>query len=267
MKKQRLDSLLVERGLVSNEDTAGRFIMSGIVYVNSQKSDKPGLAVPLECEIEIRQTGDFASRGGYKLEHALEHFNIDVSGVYAIDTGASTGGFTDCLLKHSAAYVWAIDVGYGQLAWGLRNDERVCCMERTNIRAVTPDQLGRLVDFASLDLSFISLKVVLPVIRKLLKSDGQAVCLVKPQFEAKREQVGKNGVIREPEIHVNVLQEFCFTANQNGFIVKGLTFSPIKGPKGNIEFLTWIGSGNDIQIDLDDIHRVVEKAHRELSNI
>ena len=251
MKKKRLDVLLFEKGMVPSRERAKAIIMSGIVYVNNQKADKAGMSIPEDAEIEIRgKTNSFVSRGGLKIEKALTYFQIDPKDLCAMDIGASTGGFTDCLLTRGARKVYSIDVGYGQLAWKLRQDPRVVCMERTNIRKVTPDMLDDVPEFAVIDVSFISLKLVLPVVAQLLNEHGRIACLIKPQFEAGKDKVGKKGVVREPEIHLDVLNAFIEHAHEPGFHVYNLTFSPIKGPEGNIEFLGYIGKdGEDADID------------------
>lgn len=251
MKKKRLDVLLFEKGMVPSRERAKAIIMSGIVYVNNQKADKVGMSIPEDAEIEIRgKTNSFVSRGGLKIEKALTYFQIDPKDLCAMDIGASTGGFTDCLLTRGARKVYSIDVGYGQLAWKLRQDPRVVCMERTNIRKVTPDMLDDVPEFAVIDVSFISLKLVLPVVAQLLNEHGRIACLIKPQFEAGKGKVGKKGVVREPEIHLDVLNAFIENAHEAGFHVYNLTFSPIKGPEGNIEFLGYIGKdGEDADID------------------
>ena len=262
--KKRLDVLLFEKGLVSSRERAKAIIMSGIVYVNNQKADKAGMSIPEDAEIEVRgKTNEFVSRGGLKIEKALSYFNIDPSGLCAMDIGASTGGFTDCLLTKGARKVFSIDVGYGQLAWKLRQDSRVVCMERTNIRYVTPDMLdGEKPELAVIDVSFISLKLVLPVVARLLDEHGRIACLIKPQFEAGKGKVGKKGVVREPEIHREVLGAFVQNAHDAGFVVYNLTFSPIRGPEGNIEFLGYLGrDGQDAELDLDAL---VAEAHGEL---
>lgn len=250
--KKRLDVLLFEKGMVPSRERAKAVIMSGIVYVNNQKADKAGMSIPEDAEIEIRgKTNSFVSRGGLKIEKALNHFHIDPNGLCAMDIGASTGGFTDCLLTRGARKVFSIDVGYGQLAWKLRQDPRVVCMERTNIRKVTPDMLdGEIPEFAVIDVSFISLKLVLPVVANLLSNNGRIACLIKPQFEAGKGKVGKKGVVRDPAIHQEVLEAFIENAHEAGFHVYDLTFSPIKGPEGNIEFLGYLGKeGEDAQLD------------------
>lgn len=263
MKKKRLDVLLFEKGMVPSRERAKAIIMSGIVYVNNQKADKAGMSIPEDAEIEIRgKTNSFVSRGGLKIEKALNYFQIDPKGLCVMDIGASTGGFTDCLLTRGARKVYSIDVGYGQLAWKLRQDPRVVCMERTNIRKVTPDMLDDVPDFAVIDVSFISLKLVLPVVAQLLSEHGRIACLIKPQFEAGKGKVGKKGVVREPEIHLDVLNAFVENAHEAGFHIYNLTFSPIKGPEGNIEFLGYIGKdGEDADIDTAAL---VEEAHGAL---
>ncbi len=263
MKKKRLDVLLFEKGMVPSRERAKAIIMSGIVYVNNQKADKAGMSIPEDAEIEIRgKTNSFVSRGGLKIEKALNYFQIDPKDLCVMDIGASTGGFTDCLLTRGARKVYSIDVGYGQLAWKLRQDPRVVCMERTNIRKVTPDMLDDVPDFAVIDVSFISLKLVLPVVAQLLSEHGRIACLIKPQFEAGKGKVGKKGVVREPEIHLDVLNTFVENAHEAGFHIYNLTFSPIKGPEGNIEFLGYIGKdGEDADIDTAAL---VEEAHGAL---
>ena len=263
--KKRLDVLLFEKGMVPSRERAKAIIMSGIVYVNNQKADKAGMSIPEDAEIEIRgKTNAFVSRGGLKIEKALNYFHIDPDGLCAMDIGASTGGFTDCLLTRGARKVFSIDVGYGQLAWKLRQDPRVVCMERTNIRKVTPEMLdGEVPEFAVIDVSFISLKLVLPVVSQLLSEHGRIACLIKPQFEAGKGKVGKKGVVREPEIHQEVLETFIQNAHESGFHVYDLTFSPIKGPEGNIEFLGYLGKdGEDAQVDPAAL---VAEAHEALA--
>ena len=239
--------------------------MSGLVYVNGQKEDKPGLLVAADADIEVR--GDpvgFVSRGGLKLQKALDSFGISVDGLLALDAGASTGGFTDCLLKGGARRVWAVDVGYGQLDWRLRQDERVTVMERTNIRNVTPDMFEASMDIAVMDLSFISLKLVLPPVTALLAENGIIVCLIKPQFEAGREKVGKKGVVRDPAVHIEVLERFSAYASQDGMTVKEFAFSPIKGPEGNIEYLAYLKRGA-VSSAPPNAADIVSAAHSELS--
>lgn len=235
--KERLDILLTEQGLCDSRSRAQALILSGEVYVNGQKCDKAGATFEENVQIELRGGSRYVSRGGLKLEKALREFGIDPTGFVCSDSGASTGGFTDCLLQNGAAKVFAIDVGYGQLAWPIRTDPRVVCMERTNIRYVTPEQIGEPLDLSVVDVSFISLRIVLPAIRALLKPTGQVVCLIKPQFEAGKEKVGKKGVVRDAQVHEEVLENFLKLAHELGFSVRNLTFSPVKGPEGNIEFL------------------------------
>ena len=236
--KKRLDVLLTEQGYAESRTKAQAIIMSGMVYVDGQKADKPGISYEETVAIEVRgEMCPYVSRGGLKLEKALRDFGVKPLGYVCSDSGASTGGFTDCLLQQGAKKVFAIDVGYGQLDWKIRSDPRVVVMERTNIRYVTPEQLGEPLDLSVVDVSFISLKIVLPAIKALLKPNGQILCLIKPQFEAGREKVGKKGVVREPETHKEVLDGFVTLAGDLGFTILGLTFSPVKGPEGNIEFL------------------------------
>ena len=261
--KMRLDQLLVVRALAPSRERARALVMAGEVFVDGQRSDKPGLSVPAGAAVEVRGNPcPYVSRGGLKLEKALRTFGIDPTGFVCSDSGASTGGFTDCLLQHGAKKVFAIDVGYGQLAWSLRSDPRVVVMERTNIRHVTPADLGEPLDLSVVDVSFISLTLVLPGIRQLLRPQGQALCLIQPPVEAGREKVGKKGVVRDPQTHLQVLQRFCDNAAALGFGLRGLTFSPVKGPEGNIEFLGHLGpAGESAAIDLEDL---VRQAHETL---
>lgn len=262
--KKRLDVLLFEKGMAPSRERAKAVIMSGVVYVNNQKADKAGMSIPEDAEIEIRgKTNTFVSRGGLKIEKALDYFEIDPAGLCVMDIGASTGGFTDCLLTRGARKVYSIDVGYGQLAWKLRHDPRVVCMERTNIRKVTPDMLDDVPEFAVIDVSFISLKLVLPVVAQLLNEQGRIACLIKPQFEAGKGKVGKKGVVREPEIHLEVLQAFIENAHNSGFCVYNMTFSPIRGPEGNIEFLGYLGKGGTDAVP--DLPALVAEAHEALT--
>ena len=262
--KKRLDVLLAERGQADNRTKAQAIIMSGLVYVNGQKADKPGVSYEETVDIEVRTGGcPYVSRGGLKLEKALRDFGVDPTGFVCSDSGASTGGFTDCLLQQGANKVFAIDVGYGQLDWKIRSDPRVVVMERTNVRYVTPEQLGEPLDLSVVDVSFISLKIVLPVIKTFLKPTGQVLCLIKPQFEAGKEKVGKKGVVRDPQTHKEVLDGFVALANELDFKILGLTFSPVKGPEGNIEFLGHLTLDDKpgIQPDTAD---VVAQAHNTL---
>ncbi len=262
--KKRLDVLLTERGHADTRTKAQAIIMSGLVYVNGQKADKPGISYEETVDIEVRTGGcPYVSRGGLKLEKALRDFGVKPEGYVCSDSGASTGGFTDCLLQQGAAKVFAIDVGYGQLDWKIRSDPRVVVMERTNIRYVTPEQLGEPLDLSVIDVSFISLKIVLPAIKALLKPDGQVLCLIKPQFEAGKEKVGKKGVVRDPQTHKEVLDAFVELAGQLQFRILGLTFSPVKGPEGNIEFLAHLTLADQPQITVDTAS-VVAQAHETL---
>lgn len=262
--KTRLDVLLTERGLLDSRHKAQATIMSGIVFVNGQRVDKAGTAVANDAQIEIRgATLQYVSRGGLKLEKALRDFGVKPEGYVCSDSGASTGGFTDCLLQQGAKKVFAIDVGYGQLDWKIRSDPRVVVMEKTNIRYVTPEQLGEPLDLSVVDVSFISLKIVLPAIQKLLKPTGQVLCLIKPQFEAGRDKVGKKGVVREKSTHKEVLDDFVSLADSLGFKILGLTFSPVKGPEGNIEFLGHLSLDEVVGI-CPDTALVVEQAHAAL---
>lgn len=262
MSKVRIDMLVHQKGLAESRERARAEIMSGKVFVNGQRVDKPGTSVDEESEIELRGTSlEFVSRGGLKLQKALKHFGVNPEGKVCIDCGASTGGFTDCLLKGGAVKVYAVDVGYGQLAWTIRNDPRVVTMERTNIRYVTREQIPEPIDLAVIDVSFISLKIVFPAVRQLLKPEGEVVCLIKPQFEAGKDKVGKKGVVRDRAVHAEVLESFLAYAAENGFTVKGLTYSPIKGPEGNIEYLGHLGGGN---AEKPDIASIVDASHGEL---
>lgn len=262
--KERLDVLLVSRGLAETRTKAQAIIMSGDVYVGGQKADKPGMSYEDTVEIEVRgQACPYVSRGGLKLEKALRDFGVDPTGYVCSDSGASTGGFTDCLLQQGAAKVFAIDVGYGQLAWKIRQDPRVVCMERTNIRYVQPEDLGEPLDLSVVDVSFISLKIVLPAIARLLKSTGQVLCLIKPQFEAGKEKVGKKGVVRDPAVHQEVLEHFVALADELGFTIRNLTFSPVKGPEGNIEFLGHLSREAGVR-NVPDLAALVAEAHETL---
>lgn len=265
MAKKRLDQLVLEQNITDSREKAKALIMEGLIFVNGQKETKPGVSVAEDAVIDFRgEKLRYVSRGGLKLEKALSVFSIDPAGLDCIDCGASTGGFTDCLLQRGAAHVFAVDVGYGQLAWSLRCDERVTVMERTNARSLTPDMFPTLMDMAVMDMSFISLHLVLPAVRTLLKEEGQVVCLVKPQFEAGREKVGKKGVVRDPAVHREVLETFIASLPGMGFSLAGLTFSPVRGPEGNIEYLAWLKIGGEsIEADCADIvrqsHEALEK--------
>lgn len=262
--KKRLDVLLVELGHADTRTKAQAIIMSGLVYVNGQKADKPGTSFEETVSIEVRSGScPYVSRGGLKLEKALRDFGVKPEGFVCSDSGASTGGFTDCLLQQGASKVFAIDVGYGQLDYKIRSDPRVVVMERTNIRFVTPEDLGEPLDLSVIDVSFISLRIVLPTIKTLLKPTGQVLCLIKPQFEAGREKVGKKGVVRDPIVHKEVLDHFVAIANELEFTILGLTFSPVKGPEGNIEFLAHL-TLDDTQGITPDTGAVVADAHQTL---
>lgn len=262
--KKRLDVLLVERLYADSRTKAQAIIMSGNVYVNGQKADKPGTSFEETVDIEVRgAVCPYVSRGGLKLEKALRDFGVKPEGYVCSDSGASTGGFTDCLLQQGAKKVFAIDVGYGQLDWKIRSDDRVVVMERTNIRYVTPEDLGEPLDLSVIDVSFIGLEIVLPTIKTLLKPTGQVLCLIKPQFEAGKENVGKKGVVREPKIHKMVLDNFVELVHSLGFRILGLTFSPVKGPEGNIEFLGHL-TLDDVPGIEPDTADVVAQAHKTL---
>lgn len=264
--KERLDILLVNRGLAPSREKAKTMIMEGNVFVNHNREDKAGSTFPDDCIIEIHGTTlKYVSRGGLKLDKAMTHFGITLEGKVCMDIGASTGGFTDCMLQNGAVKVYSVDVGYGQFAWKLRQDPRVVCMEKTNIRYVTPEDIDDKLDFASVDVSFISLTKVLGPARALLTDHGQMVCLIKPQFEAGREKVGKKGVVRDKKVHEEVIQkieDFCLS---NGFSIHNLEYSPIKGPEGNIEYLIYIEKADEpVKEESVDLHKVVEAAHGEL---
>ena len=263
--KKRLDVLLTEQGYADTRSKAQAIIMSGMVYVDGQKADKPGISYEETVSIEVRgETCPYVSRGGLKLEKALRDFGVKPDGYVCSDSGASTGGFTDCLLQQGAKKVFAIDVGYGQLDWKIRSEPRVVVMERTNIRFVTPGLLGEPLDLSVVDVSFISLKLVLPVIKSLLKQDrGQVLCLIKPQFEAGKEKVGKKGVVRDPATHKEVLDKFVALADELEFHILGLTFSPVKGPEGIIEFLGHLTLEDRPGI-VPDTAQVVSAAHEAL---
>ena len=264
MKKIRLDQLVFDLGLAESRERAKTTVMSGLVFVNGQRADKPGMQVSPEIKVEIKGTAlPYVSRGGLKLEKALKVFPIDVNGKVCIDCGASTGGFTDVLLKNGAAKVYSVDVGYGQLAWSLRNDERVVNMERTNIRYISSEQIPEPLDICVMDLSFISVKLVLPAVCALLKNDAQLVCLIKPQFEAGREEVGKKGVVRDKAVHLSVIESVLSFAPTVGMTVMGLDFSPIKGPEGNREYLCYMKKGVH-EAGLINAAAVVEASHESL---
>ena len=267
VKKERLDVLLVEKGICTSRERAKTSIMAGLVYVDGQKVDKVGEKVSVEADIVYRgEKMPYVSRGGFKLEKAMKEFNIDLTDAVCMDIGASTGGFTDCMLQNHAKKVFSVDVGYGQFAWKLRTDERVVCMERTNIRYVTPEDIKELLDFASIDVSFISLRTIMPAVINLLKPTGEVVALIKPQFEAGRENVGKKGVVRDINVHKDVVKnivEFLLSKNLN---VLGISYSPIKGPEGNIEYLVYFTKdlNKESTFSMEDIDKTVEASHTEI---
>lgn len=265
MHKERLDMLLVSRQLFESREKARRAIMAGSVFVDGERVDKAGFMCSPDAEITVKSDPvPYVSRGGLKLEKALRVFGIAVNGLTCVDVGASTGGFTDVMLKNGAAKVYAVDVGYGQLAWSLRNDPRVVCMERTNFRYVKPEDIGEPVDFGAVDVSFISLRLILPPLKAILKEGARVVCLIKPQFEAGREKVGKKGVVRDQAVHEEVITGIIDTARTLGFAVLGLSWSPVKGPEGNIEYLLYLSNGM-VQDEPDiDIKATVRGAHQEL---
>ena len=264
MKKIRLDQLVFDLGLAESRERAKTTVMSGLVFVNGQRADKPGMQVSPDIKVEIKGTAlPYVSRGGLKLEKALKVFPIDVNDKVCIDCGASTGGFTDVLLKNGAAKVYSVDVGYGQLAWSLRNDERVVNMERTNIRYISSELIPEPLDICVMDLSFISVKLVLPAVCALLKDNAQLVCLIKPQFEAGREEVGKKGVVRDKAVHLSVIESVLSFAPTVGMTVMGLDFSPIKGPEGNREYLCYMKKGVQ-EAGPIDVAAVVEASHENL---
>lgn len=265
-EKQRLDAELVSRRIIQSRERAKAEIMAGKVYVNGQKADKAGELVTPADNIEFRgEQLKYVSRGGLKLEKAMELYGFRLDGKVCMDVGASTGGFTDCMLQSGASKVYSVDVGYGQLAWNLRQSEKVVNLERTNIRYITKEQVPDTVDFVSIDVSFISLGLVIPVLPPLLADDAMMVCLVKPQFEAGREKVGKHGVVRDPATHIEVLERAVGFAKKSGFGIVGIEFSPIKGPQGNIEYLMVLSrSKPELDISGDDIRKLVESSHDEL---
>ncbi len=265
--KIRLDLALVEKSLAPSREKAKSMIMSGIVYVDNQKSDKAGTNVSLDSKIEVRgNTLKYVSRGGLKLEKAMSVFGIDLSGKVCMDVGASTGGFTDCMLQNNAKKVYSVDVGYGQLAWQLRTDERVVNLERTNARYLTKETILDEIDFTSVDVSFISLKIILPSIYELLSENAELVCLIKPQFEAGREKVGKKGVVRDKLVHIEVLNLLCPFFVENGYSVLNLDFSPIKGPEGNIEYIVHLRKENSpIFTENIIVEEIVKNSHKDLN--
>jgi 23S rRNA (cytidine1920-2'-O)/16S rRNA (cytidine1409-2'-O)-methyltransferase len=264
MSKLRLDVLLTERGLCESRQKAQAAIMAGLVTVNGEKVTKSGAGVLESDVLEVKGPAiPYVSRGGLKLEKAMKLWSIDLSGKLCADIGASTGGFSDCMLQYGAAKVYAVDTGYGKLDWKIRTDSRVVALERTNARYLTHEQIPDELDFASVDVSFISLRLILPALRGVLKDGGEVVCLVKPQFEAGRENVGKKGVVRDPAVHLQVLERFLIHASENGFFVKELTFSPIKGPEGNIEYLGYLMT-RDMPLRPLDLKELVERSHQAL---
>jgi len=266
-KKERLDILLVEKNIISSREKAKACIMEGKVYVDGQKIDKAGEKVNVDANIEYRvATLKYVSRGGLKLEKAMNTYDISLEGKVCMDIGASTGGFTDCMLQNGASKVFSVDVGYGQFAWKLRTDERVVCMERTNIRYVTPEDIGELLDFASIDVSFISLKKIMPATLNLLKDNGEVVALIKPQFEAGREKVGKKGVVREIGTHKEVVYGIIDYLLEQDLNVLGVNYSPIKGPEGNREYLVYFTKDKQklSEFKRDDVETVVEASHVEI---
>ena len=264
--KERLDIILVKRNLAPSREKAKAMIMSGCVFVDGQREDKAGTSFPEDIKIEIHgNTLRYVSRGGLKLEKAVESFQLCLQDKICMDIGASTGGFTDCMLQNGAAKVYAVDVGYGQFAWKLRQDPRVVCMEKTNIRYVTPEDINDVLDFASVDVSFISLTKVLGPAKMLLKEDGEMVCLIKPQFEAGREKVGKKGVVRDKKVHLEVIEKILNFAGETGFTPVGLDYSPVKGPEGNIEYLVHLKKSQEGENSAEvNAEAVVEAAHGEL---
>lgn len=269
VEKERLDVLLVQQGLANSRELAKAYIMAGNVYVDGQKEDKAGTKVAVTAKLEVKGNQmKYVSRGGYKLEKAMDVFGIRLNGKICLDIGASTGGFTDCMLQNGASKVYAVDVGYGQFAWKLRNDERVVCLEKTNVRYVTHEQVPDEGDFASIDVSFISLTKVLPAVLGVLGEKGQLVCLIKPQFEAGREKVGKKGVVRDSSVHREVIEMIVEYARTQSLGILGLDFSPIKGPEGNIEYLIYLDKSqsgmheDEVQARVDT---VVAQSHKILS--
>lgn len=265
-EKIRLDTAVFERGFAESREKAKAYIMAGVVYVNNEKVDKAGTTVKPTDNIEVRSNPlKYVSRGGLKLEKAMQVFPISLENLTCADIGASTGGFTDCMLQNGAKKVYSIDVGYGQLAWKLRSDERVVNLERTNFRYVTEKEIPEKLDFASIDVSFISLKLILPVLKNLISDGGYTVCLIKPQFEAGKERVGKKGVVREESVHIDVVNEVLAFTLESGFSVLGLDYSPIKGPEGNIEYLAYIKSSDSPTVnECISVVDVVKASHNSL---
>ncbi len=267
--KERLDVLLVKRGLAPSREKAKAIIMSGIVFVDNEREDKAGTFFDEKVQIEVRgKTLKYVSRGGLKLEKAMECFGVELDGKICMDVGASTGGFTDCMLQNGAVKVYSVDVGHGQLAWKLVTDDRVICMDRTNIRYVTPEDIDDPIEFASIDVSFISLTKVLLPVRELLTEDGQIVCLIKPQFEAGRENVGKKGVVRDRKVHIQVIDMVIDYAKSIGFKVLNLDYSPVKGPEGNIEYLLYLQKDVEDTLEGNEVNsvEVVNASHESLDH-
>ena len=264
--KTRLDLLVMEQGYAASREKAKAIVMSGVVFVDGQREDKPGSTFdPEKVHLEVRgHSLKYVSRGGLKLEKAMDHFGIDLTGSVCMDVGSSTGGFTDCMLQNGAVKVYSVDVGHGQLDWKLRNDERVVCMEKTNIRYVTPEDIEEKPNFVSIDVSFISLTKVLLPVRELMTEDGELVCLIKPQFEAGRDKVGKKGVVRDRKVHREVIELVMEYAASIGFRLLHLDYSPIKGPEGNIEYLLHMTKRQDQESYILDSQAVVEASHKEL---
>ena len=271
-QNERLDQAIFNRGLAESREKAKAYIMAGVVFVNNQKADKPGSTIKPGDILEVRANPlKYVSRGGLKLEKAMEVFGLKLDGMICADIGASTGGFTDCMLQNGAEKVYAIDVGYGQLAWKLRTDSRVVNLERTNFRYVTQNEIPDMLDFASVDVSFISLSIIVPALVPLLKENGQAVCLIKPQFEAGKDKVGKKGVVRDPLVHKEVIEKIVDVMKTNGMSILGLDFSPVKGPEGNIEYLIYVQKNNDFliseDIDIDiDIDKITKASLEDLDH-
>ena len=266
-KKERLDVLLVDKGICTSRERAKTNIMAGLIFVDGQRGDKAGEKVSVDADIVFKgEELKYVSRGGLKLEKAMNTFGIDLTNKVCMDIGASTGGFTDCMLQNHASKVFSVDVGYGQFAWKLRTDERVVCMERTNIRYVTPEDIGVPLDFASIDVSFISLRTIMPAVKNLLGDKGEVVALIKPQFEAGREKVGKKGVVRDIEVHLEVVNKIVNFLIENDFNVLGLSFSPIKGPEGNREYLVYFTKDKEKEgtFELSQIDDVVRESHSQL---
>lgn len=266
-KKERLDVLLVDRGICTSRERAKTNIMAGLIFVDGQRIDKAGEKISVDADIIFKgEELKYVSRGGLKLEKAMNTFGIDLTNKICMDIGASTGGFTDCMLQNHASKVFSVDVGYGQFAWKLRTDERVICMERTNIRYVTPEDIGVYLDFASIDVSFISLKTIMPAVKNLLADKGEVVALIKPQFEAGREKVGKKGVVRDIQVHLEVVNKIITFLIENEFNILGLSFSPIKGPEGNREYLVYFTKDKEKKsfFEINQINEVVKESHSQL---